>query len=128
LRAALVIAGLAIVTAPLLAHHSFAAMYLEKDTIELDGEVVEFQYKNPHSWIFILADQPFSAPKAYAAEWGSRAQLDRNEITQNTIRVGDRIRIWVSPNRDPTDNRVRLKRLERQSDHWRWGQNPRETR
>jgi hypothetical protein len=127
-RWALALCTVAIGSAPLLAHHSFASMYLEKDTLELEGEVIEFQYKNPHSWVFIAAEQPFSASTRYAAEWGSRSSLDRSDINQNTLRVGDRVRMWVSPNRDPSDNRVRLKRIERPADHWRWGGNPRDTR
>ena len=34
--------------------------------------------------------------------------------------AGDMLRIWVSPNRNPNDNRVRLKRIERRSDGWKW--------
>lgn len=113
---------------PLLAHHSYGAIYLEDDTIELEGEVVEFQYKNPHSWVFILADQPFNSGKPYAAEWASTSRLDRDNITRNTLRVGDRVRIWASPNRDPKDNRVHLKRIERPADRWKWGGGQRETR
>jgi hypothetical protein len=126
--AALAIGSLVILAVPVLAHHSFGAYYFEDETIDVEGEVVEFQYRNPHSWIFILADQPFSAPKPYAAEWASTSRLERDEITRNTIHPGDRVRIWASPSRAPGDNRIRLKRIERPADHWRWGQNPRETR
>jgi hypothetical protein len=127
-RWALALVVLAMASAPLLAHHSFAAIYFEEDTVELEGEVIEFQFKNPHSWVFILAEQPFSASKPYAAEWASTSRLDRDNITKDTLRIGDRVRMWVSPNRDMRDNRVRLKRIERPADHWRWGANPRETR
>jgi hypothetical protein len=125
---ALALAGLAIAAAPVLAHHSYGAIYFEEDTIELEGQVVEFQYKNPHSWVFILAEEPFNGSKTYAAEWASTSRLDRDDITRNTLRVGDRVRIWASPNRDPKDNRVRLKRIERPADKWRWGGNAREAR
>ena len=66
--------------------------------------------------------------KVYAAEWVSVAQLTRAEIPKTFFKPGDRIRIWASPNKNPMDNRVRLKRMERQSDHWKWGANPRDTR
>jgi hypothetical protein len=127
-RWGLALAALAMASAPLLAHHSYGAIYLEDDTIELEGEVVEFQFKNPHSWIFINAEIPFSGSKMYGAEWASTSRLDRDDITRNTLHVGDRVRIWASPNRDPKDNRVRLKRIERPSDHWRWGGNSRDGR
>jgi hypothetical protein len=120
---ALALGGLMMIGGPvLLAHHSFATYYIEQDTIEIEGDIVEFQYKNPHAWIHILGQETFGKPKTYAAEWGSTSQLDRNGITKTTLRAGDTVRIWASPSRDPNDNRVRLKRIERPSDGWKWGQ------
>src|SRR5262245_56846686 len=84
---------------PVFAHHSFATYYLEQDTIELEGEILEFQYKNPHSWIHFAAQDPFGQQKIYAAEWGSTSALTSNGITKNTLRAGDVVRIWASPNR-----------------------------
>jgi hypothetical protein len=106
---------------PLLAHHSFAVYYIEADTIDIEGEVVEFQYKNPHSVIFVQGTEGFGQPKLYAAEWVSVSQLERSGIPKNFFKPGDQLRIWASPNKNPSDNRVRLKRMERRSDGWKWG-------
>jgi hypothetical protein len=125
---ALVLSSVVILHAPLLGHHSFAVYYIEQDTIEVDGEIVEFQYRNPHSWIHVQGQDPFGRPRIYAVEWTSTSQLERNGITKNTLRAGDSVRIWASPSRDPNDNRIRLKRIERPSDGWQWGQNRRENR
>jgi hypothetical protein len=125
---ALVLGGVAILCAPLLAHHSFAVYYIETDTIEVEGDIVEFQYQNPHSWIHIVGQEAFGRPKAYAAEWANPSRLERDGITRNTLHVGDSVRIWASPSRDPNDNRIRLKRIERRSDGWHWGQNRGESR
>jgi hypothetical protein len=113
---------------PLVAHHSFASYYLEQDTVEVEGDVVQFEYKNPHAWLYVLGQEPFGKPKTYAAEWASRTQLEKDGITKQTIRNGDVVRIWASPNRDPNDNRIRLKRIERRADGFRWGQNRRTDR
>ena len=51
------------------AHHSFANLYFEKETIELEGVVTEFQYRNPHSWVFLNAPDSFGRMQTYAAEW-----------------------------------------------------------
>jgi hypothetical protein len=115
-------------SAPLLAHHNYADLYLEADTIDIEGEVVEFQYRNPHSWIHIEAQDPFGVQKIYAGEWASVSRLERDGITKDFFRVGDRLRIWASPNRNPNDNRIRIKRMERRSDRWRWGGNRNDTR
>lgn len=110
---------------PLLAHHSFSEYYLEQDTIEVEGTVVQFQYQNPHAWLHIAAEDSFGREKRYAAEWASRSRLQDDGITRDTLREGDRVRIWASPNRNPNDNRIRLKRIERRRDGWRWGQTSR---
>ena len=125
---ALVLAGVVALGGPALAHHSFGLFYLDKDTIEVEGDIVEFQYRNPHSWIQMAGQEPFGQLKTYAAEWVGTSQLERLGITKRTLRTGDRVRLWASPNRDPNDNRVRLKRIERPSDGWQWGQSQRETR
>ena len=75
---------------PLLAHHSFATLYLEEDTIEVEGEVIEFQYQNPHAWVHIHGRDPFGRERHYAAEWASRSRLERDGIKKDTLREGDR--------------------------------------
>jgi Family of unknown function (DUF6152) len=115
---------------PAIAHHSFAVVYLEQDTIEIEGEVVEFQYKNPHAWIMVQGEEKggLTGATVYAAEWVSVSQLDRMEIDKKFFKVGDRVRVWASPNKNPADNRVRLKRIERTSDGWKWQGNRGATR
>ena len=117
----LVVSGVVILWAPVLGHHSFAEYYIEQDTIEVEGDIVEFQYKNPHSWIHVMGQDVLGRSKPYAAEWASVSRLERDGITARTLRVGDTVRIWASPNRNPNDTRIRLKRIERRSDGWRWG-------
>jgi Family of unknown function (DUF6152) len=125
---AIVLGGAVLVARPVMAHHSFATYYVEQDTIEVEGDVVEFEYKNPHSWIHVMSRDAFGKQKIYDIEWASTSQLENDGITKRTIRAGDFVRIWASPNRDPNDNRIRLKRIERRSDGWKWGQTRRENR
>ena len=117
----LVVSGVVVLCAPVLGHHSLSEYYLESDTIEVEGEVVEFQFRNPHSWVHIMGQEVFGKPKPYAAEWASVSRLERDGITARTLKPGDIDRIWASPNRNPNDSRIRLKRIERRSDRWKWG-------
>lgn len=105
-------AFLAIAAPAARAHHSFGAYYLESDTIEIEGEVVEFQYKNPHTWVNVESHDPFGREVVYAAEWGSVSALERQGVLRGTLKVGDHVRIWASPGKNPTDTRVRLKRIQ----------------
>ena len=119
-RSLLACALLALVTAPTAAHHSFALYYVEDDTIEVEGELVKFEYKNPHSWVHFEGQEGLGARKLYSAEWSGTSRLESDGIDKNFLKPGDRLRIWASPNRNPNDNRIRLKRIRR-SDGWTWG-------
>ena len=128
------IAGLVLISSVLAmavtahAHHSFGQYYLEADTLEIEGQVVEFQYKNPHTWIHVDGQDPFGRRMIYAAEWGSVSGLERQGVLKNTVKVGDRVRVWVSPNRNPNDNRVRLKRIQLPDGRTLGGQNRQQDR
>ena len=103
------------------AHHSFAATYLEDDSIEIAGTVVEFRYENPHSWLFVNGSE-VNGPggvKIYAAEWVGTAQLERQDIEKDTLKPGDRVRVWGSPAKNLSEAKLHLKRIER-SDGWSW--------
>jgi hypothetical protein len=123
-------AAVIVATPRAFAHHSFAVVYLEQDTIEIEGDVVEFQYRNPHAWVFVQGRERggLGEEKIYAAEWVSTSQLDRNNIDKKWFKPGDTVRIWASPNKNPSDNRVRLKRIERKADGWKWQGNRGDTR
>ena len=103
------------------AHHSFGAVYLESDMIEVDGTIVEFQYKNPHSWVHVRGSERSGVDeeRVYSAEWVSTSQLENEGITKTTLKPGDKVRIWGSPSKNPSDYRMHLKRMER-SDGWQW--------
>ena len=64
------------------------------------------------------------AERHYAAEWASRSSLEDDGIKKDTLREGDSVRIWASPNRNPNDDRIHLNRIERRRDRWQWGQQP----
>ena len=104
---------------PAAAHHSFGDLYLESDTIEIEGTIVEFQYKNPHSWVHVEGREGLNDEKIYSAEWVSTSQLEREGITKNTLKAGDKVRIWGSPAKRITEPRMHLKRIRR-SDGWEW--------
>ena len=39
----------------LYAHHSFAATYHEDQTVKIEGTLVQFQFRNPHSFVHLEA-------------------------------------------------------------------------
>lgn len=121
LAVAIVVGVLAGASATSFAHHSYAAVYLEDDTVEIAGDVVEFRYENPHAWLFVRGSEAGAAgaAKVYGAEWVGTAQLERQDIEKDTLKPGDRVRIWGSPAKNPAEAKIHLKRIER-SDGWKW--------
>jgi hypothetical protein len=101
-------------------HHSFAAYYFEDQSIEIQGEIVEVQFKAPHTWVHVNTRDESGREKRYAAEWANPSRLEREGMTKDTLKVADVVRIWGSPSRDQNDGRIHLKRIVRPSDGWEW--------
>ena len=93
--AAILSLGLATMSAPAMAHHSFA-MFDQNKIVELkDATVVEFRWGNPH--VFILLQ---SGGKRYAVECSSPSALSSTGWKFNSVKVGDKISVTIFPLRD----------------------------
>jgi hypothetical protein len=110
-----------------LAHHSFAATYLEDETVTIEGELVQFLYRNPHSFVHVIVKQKDGTSIRYAVEWGGTGQLGVQGVTRDTLKPGDFVVISGSPGRNPDDHRVRMLTLKRPKDGFNWGQRAGET-
>lgn len=126
MRARFLVFALTLVAAasPVRAHHSFAATYDEGKTVKIEGRLVQFQFRNPHSFVYVTAPDPAGQMQRWTVEWGGGGQLDSQGITRETLRPGDHIVITGNPGRNPADYRVRLVTLLRPSDGFGWGQRP----
>jgi hypothetical protein len=88
-RCVLVLAGLPAAAA---AHHSFFGRFDTQRLVELEGEVTEVLWRNPHAYFGVRADGV-----VWEIETSSLTVLKRMGIDEGTIRVGDRIRIAANP-------------------------------
>src|SRR5262245_47816725 len=70
-----------------LAHRSFAAMY-DPRTETIEGVVVQFQFRDPHSFIQVSVRTPAGAEVRYEVEWRGAAQLTRQGVTRLTLNAG----------------------------------------
>ena len=87
--AVLVLAALAGTAA---AHHSFFGRFDTQKLVELEGEVTDVLWRNPHAYFSLRADGV-----DWEIETSSLTVLKRMGIEEGTIRVGDRIRIAANP-------------------------------
>ena len=81
---------------PVRAHHSFTAVYRIDQTIEIEGEVAQFQFRNPHVLIHILVPDGHGEKVRWAAEWLNVTQLALSGVSAQTFRPGDEVTITVS--------------------------------
>ena len=83
-----------------LAHHSFA-IYDAANPRELEGEVEEFRWSNPHSWIFLTVREGDES-RVWEIELGPINMLSRQGWTRTSLTAGDRIKVEVHPTHDGT--------------------------
>jgi hypothetical protein len=123
----MLLAGAVALSAQAYAHHSFAATYLEDQTVTIEGQLVQFLFRNPHSFVHVMVEEEDGSMVRYAVEWGGAGQLGGQGVTRETLKPGDFVVISGSPGRNPEDHRVRMVTLFRPSDGFGWGNRPGET-
>ena len=80
-------------------HHSHAN-YVETEWMFLEGTVSEIHWLNPHSWIYLEVADADGQPRPWAIEGASITQLRRDGWTQESIQVGDDLKMRCHPLRD----------------------------
>ena len=122
LSCALAIAAtLVVVPATLRAHHSYGATYDTSREIRLEGKLVQFVWRNPHSFVHVQAPDESGSSQRWSIEWSGTSQLANNGITRDTLHVGDAVTIVGRPSRVPGEFRVLMVSLKRPSDGFSWG-------
>ena len=121
LLALVITAGAIVSGGRAIAHHSFAATYFEDKTQKVEGNLVQFLYRNPHSFVHVEAPDDKGVMQRWAVEWGAGGQLGRQGVTRETLKPGDHVVIMGNPGRNPEDHRLRMVNITRPSDGWKWG-------
>ena len=93
----------AMCAAPALAHHPFAMFDAEK-TVNLEGQVKEFQWTNPHAWIMLnVAKEGGGEAQQWAIEMNGPNGLARQGWRPKTLTPGMPITLTIHPLRDGTN-------------------------
>lgn len=116
------IAGL-LLTAPLFAHHSFASTYFMDQKARIEGTLIDFAPRSPHSFVQVEAQDPKTGGVVtWVIEWGSTERLNRQGVTKETLKPGDHVIILGNPGRVPDQHRLHMLGISRPSDGWKHGQ------
>jgi len=90
LAAGLLLSGIA------AAHHSFSVFDMQTSK-EIEGEVVEFQWTNPHTWTWIDVTNADGSKTRWGLEGMSPNFLGRRGWSKNTFKPGDKIKVTIWP-------------------------------
>ena len=95
---ALGVVGLA-VAGPALAHHSIAMFDMKKDVV-ITGVVKEFQYTNPHSWLYVVGTDDSGKQGEWGFEGEGPSTLLRSGIKKSSLVAGEKVVVKGHPMRD----------------------------
>jgi len=115
-----VVIGVLLGTASFSGHHAFSAFYHEEQSVTLEGQIVEFEYVNPHAWVHVQARDNNGQVQKVSAEWANPGRLSQQGIAKDTLKPGDRVIVTGSPSRDPSEYKLHLKAIHRPADGWKW--------
>ena len=93
------VAGMMLAAAPAASHHS-AAMFDPDKVVTLNGTVKEFEYTNPHSWLYVVVRDAQGADTLWGFEAEGPSSLMRAGIRHNSLQPGDQVTVRARPLRD----------------------------
>ena len=78
------------------AHHSIAPFDMQSPKT-IEGDIVEFQWTNPHTWTWINVKSPDGTVTKWGIEGMSPNFLGRRGWTKHTLSPGDHVKIVIAP-------------------------------
>ena len=128
-RIPVIVVAAVLIAAAAYAHHSFAGTYVEGKLVKLEGDVVEFNIRNPHSFIVIEVTEKDGKKVKWGGEWGGVTQLSQGGVNRFTLEVGDHLIMEGAPPRDSLDKKILVRKVWRpatkEKEAWEWAGNVR---
>ena len=78
------------------AHHSYA-MFDMRSNVTLTGTVRDFQWTNPHSWLWIEVPNSAGGSDQWGIEGMSPNFLARRGWSKRTLKPGDKVSVLIHP-------------------------------
>ena len=82
------------------AHHSFAPHFDSSKPVEISGEILEYEQRNPHAYLHVAAADENGLTREYVCESHGVTQLARNGITPEMLQPGITVTLTGSQARD----------------------------
>jgi hypothetical protein len=98
LRNALILVALS--TAAVAAHHSFAAEYDSNNQITIVGTITKVEWTNPHTWFYVDVKDPQGQVVNWAVEGGAPTVLYREGWKPTSLKAGDQVTVTIALAKD----------------------------
>ena len=86
-------AALLLMAMRISAHHAFAAEYDEKKLVTVSGTVADFQWINPHAWLYVDGMDANGKPVKWSFEMGAPGGLVSRGWKKNALKKGDPVTV-----------------------------------
>jgi hypothetical protein len=91
--------GLALVVAPVVAHHSSAPFYDQEKRVEIEGKVTRFVFRNPHAFLYLDVSGANGKTTEWQIELGAPVSLRRTGWTPDSLPLGLMVKASGRPSR-----------------------------
>lgn len=108
--ATMAIAGLFLSVPSLLSHHGLAR-FDTTHIVAMQGTVTDFQWINPHTYVYADLTDAHGKVANWSLECGSLAMLSRHGWSQNVLKRGDHVKVEGFVAKDGTPY-MSLQRIE----------------
>jgi hypothetical protein len=92
--------AVALSTAVVVAHHSFAAEYDANNQITVVGTITKVEWTNPHTWLFVDVKDPQGHVVNWAIEGGAPTVLYREGWKPTSLKAGDEVTVTMALAKD----------------------------
>lgn len=97
----LLASAVATFAAPLVsAHHSVALQFDMSQMIEIEGTIMELEWRNPHAWLTVEVESEAGEMEVWRVEFGSGNSLTRRGWRPTDLPVGAHVTVHGLPARD----------------------------
>ena len=101
-------------------HHSYAATYWTDRSVSIEGAIMVFMYRNPHTILQLLVDAGDGTSQRWACEWAGTLKLGTYGVNRLTLKPGDKVIVTGYPGRSQDDHRLLITKIRRPADGWTW--------
>ena len=109
------------------AHHSVSALYDSSKTVKVEGKLISFSFRSPHSSVIVEAPDAKGVMQRWDVAWNAAGALASTGINRQTFKAGDHVIISGNPGRKADDHLIKMVTFLRPSDGLKWGGSPGET-